>query len=162
MVSNSRTGQKKKPTLSKALKDAPDIKTSTKDRVKLIAKEIGYQPDRAGQRLRTGKTNVIALVINTDASLFSMPSDFINGVNEALRNTDYHVVLAPYLHEDDPMKSVRQLVETQAADGLILSCYTDWELKRSVSCCLPLSIPMRSLCRMVFVRGLKLPECKAL
>ena len=108
-------------TVSKALKDAPDIKQSTKERVQLIAKEVGYQPDRAGQLLRTGKTNVIALVIDTEAELFSMASDVITGVSEALRNTNYHVVLAPYLHDDDPMKSVRHVVEANAADGVILS-----------------------------------------
>ncbi|MEP3303717.1 MAG: LacI family DNA-binding transcriptional regulator, partial [Roseibium sp.] len=46
-------------TVSKALKDAPDIGEATKKRVRLVADQIGYRPNRAGVRLRTGKTNVI-------------------------------------------------------------------------------------------------------
>jgi LacI family transcriptional regulator len=52
-------------TVSQALKDGPDISRATKERVQLVAKQIGYRPNRAGVRLRTGKTNVIALVLNT-------------------------------------------------------------------------------------------------
>ena len=40
-------------TVSRALKDAPDISHETKERVRLVARQIGYQPNRAGVRLRT-------------------------------------------------------------------------------------------------------------
>ncbi|EJZ17429.1 LacI family DNA-binding transcriptional regulator, partial [Rhizobium sp. Pop5] len=45
-------------TVSRALKDAPDIGAETKERVRMVARQLGYQPNRAGVRLRTGKTNV--------------------------------------------------------------------------------------------------------
>ena len=51
------------PTVSRALSDAPDIKNETKILIRRIAKEIGYVPNRAGVRLRTGRTNVISLVV---------------------------------------------------------------------------------------------------
>ena len=108
-------------TVSKALKDAPDIKASTKQRVKLIAEQIGYQPDRAGQRLRTGKTNVINLTLSANQELTSMKSQFILGAMEALDNTPYNLVLSPYSRDADPMESVRHIVETRSADGIILS-----------------------------------------
>ena len=53
-------------TVSRALKDAPDIGAETKERVRMVARQLGYQPNRAGVRLRTGKTNVIALVLGID------------------------------------------------------------------------------------------------
>ncbi|MEL6809546.1 MAG: LacI family DNA-binding transcriptional regulator, partial [Pseudomonadota bacterium] len=46
------------PTVSRALSDAPDIGKDTKRRIRDIAKRIGYRPNRAGVRLRTGRTNV--------------------------------------------------------------------------------------------------------
>ena len=46
------------PTISRALSDAPDIGEDTKRRVKEMAARIGYRPNRAGVRLRTGRTNV--------------------------------------------------------------------------------------------------------
>jgi LacI family transcriptional regulator len=44
-------------TVSRALKDAPDIGAETKERVRMVASQLGYQPNRAGVRLRTGKTS---------------------------------------------------------------------------------------------------------
>ena len=108
-------------TVSKALKDASDIKASTKERVKLIAEQIGYQPDRTGLRLRTGKTNVISLALRTDEEVTSMTSQFIAGILEALQHTQYTLVLSPYVRDSDPMESVRHIVESRGADGIILS-----------------------------------------
>ena len=51
------------PTVSRALSGASDIGQSTRDRVRQVADEIGYVPNRAGVRLRTGKTIVISLVL---------------------------------------------------------------------------------------------------
>ncbi len=53
-------------TVSRALKDAPEIGEETRRRVQLVARQVGYRPNRAGVRLRTGKTNVISLVLNTE------------------------------------------------------------------------------------------------
>lgn len=61
-------------TVSRALKDAPEIGPETRKRVQLIARQIGYRPNRAGVRLRTGKTNVIALVLNTQDEIMGFTS----------------------------------------------------------------------------------------
>ena len=42
-------------TVSRALNDAPDIGQATKERVRLVAKQIGYRPNRAGVRLRPAR-----------------------------------------------------------------------------------------------------------
>ena len=56
-------------TVSRALKDAPDIGEETKRRIRDLAKHVGYRPNRAGVRLRTGKTNVIALVRSVEEDI---------------------------------------------------------------------------------------------
>ncbi len=108
-------------TVSRALKDAPDIGAATKDRVRLVAKQIGYRPNRAGVRLRTGKTNVISLVVTTEDGVMGMTAPFISGISEYLRDTDYHLVVTPYHISQDPMDPIRYIVETGAADGVIIS-----------------------------------------
>jgi LacI family transcriptional regulator len=107
-------------TVSQALKDAPDISRATKQRVQLVAKQIGYRPNRAGVRLRTGKTNVIALVLNTKEEGMGLVSEMVYGISEALANTSYHLVVTPYSLAD-PMAPMRYIVETGSADGIILS-----------------------------------------
>ncbi|WP_417668020.1 LacI family transcriptional regulator [Roseibium sp.] len=108
-------------TVSRALKDAPDIGEATKKRVRLVADQIGYRPNRAGVRLRTGKTNVISLVLNTEEQIMGLTSHMIQGISEELANTPYHLVVTPYTHAGDPMDPVRYVVETGSADGIILS-----------------------------------------
>ena len=107
-------------TVSQALKDGPDISRSTKQRVQLVAKQIGYRPNRAGVRLRTGKTNVIALVLNTKEEGMGLVSEMVYGISDALSGTSYHLVVTPY-SLSDPMEPIRYIVETGSADGIILS-----------------------------------------
>jgi len=107
--------------VSRALKDAPDIGTETKQRVRLVAKQIGYRPNRAGVRLRTGKTNVISLVLNTEEEIMGLTSQMVYGISEVLRGTPYHLVVTPYGLANDPMEPVRYIVETGSSDGIILS-----------------------------------------
>ncbi|MBD8554321.1 LacI family DNA-binding transcriptional regulator [Rhizobium sp. CFBP 8762] len=108
-------------TVSRALKDAPEIGPATRRRVQQIAKQVGYRPNRAGVRLRTGKTNVIALLLNTQDEIMGFTSQVIHGVSQALVGTQYHLILTPYLHSKDPMDPVRYVVETGSADAIILS-----------------------------------------
>ncbi|MAS05986.1 MAG: LacI family transcriptional regulator [Ahrensia sp.] len=108
-------------TVSRALKDAPDIGQEAKDRVRLVAKQIGYRPNRAGVRLRTGKTNVISLVLNTQEEVMGLTSQMVLGISDVLRGTPYHLVVTPYSLDNDAMEPVRYVVETGSADGVILS-----------------------------------------
>lgn len=108
-------------TVSRALKDAPEIGEATRKRVQMVAQQVGYRPNRAGVRLRTGKTNVVSLVLDTDEQIMGFVSDIIYGVSEALAETPYHLIVTPYSRSRDPMEPVRYIVETGSADGIIIS-----------------------------------------
>ncbi|MBI1217983.1 MAG: LacI family DNA-binding transcriptional regulator [Rhodobacteraceae bacterium] len=109
------------PTVSRALGDAPDIGEETKRRVKEIAQQIGYRPNRAGVRLRTGRTNVLSLVMSTEHDQMNHTARLITAVAGALRGTPYHMIITPYFPDEDPMVPIRYIVETGSADGLILN-----------------------------------------
>lgn len=107
-------------TVSQALRNSPVIAEDTRKRVQLAAQQAGYRPNRAGVRLRTGKTNVITVVLNPQDEGSGFFSQFVYGVSDALANTGYHLVITPYdLH--DPMAPIRYIVETASADGIIIS-----------------------------------------
>ncbi len=108
-------------TVSRALKDAPDIGAETKERVRLVAKQIGYQPNRAGVRLRTGKTNVISLVLTLEEEIMGITSPMVIGITEILAGTQYHLVVTPYSSAKDPLGPIRYILDTGAADGVIIS-----------------------------------------
>ena len=109
------------PTVSRALSDAPDIGAKTKVRVRAVADELGYRPNRAGLRLRTGKTNVITLILCTDHDVMNHTARLINSVAGALRGTSYHLIVTPYFPDESPLDPVKYVVETGSADGMILN-----------------------------------------
>lgn len=108
-------------TVSRALKDAPEIGEETRRRVQLVARQVGYRPNRAGVRLRTGKTNVISLVLDTEDDVTGFVSDIIYGISDGIADTSYHLVVTPYSRRKDPMEPIRYVVETGSADGIIIS-----------------------------------------
>lgn len=108
-------------TVSRALHDAPDIGQATKERVRLVANQIGYRPNRAGVRLRTGKTNVISLILSVDTEVLSLTSHLIYGITEYLAGSPYHLIVTPYSRLNDPLDPVRYIVETASADGVVFS-----------------------------------------
>jgi LacI family transcriptional regulator len=108
-------------TVSRALHDAPDIGAETKRRVQEVADQIGYRPNRAGVRLRTGKTNVISLILSTEHDVMNHTARLISSVAGALRGTPYHLIVTPYFPTEDPMVPVRYVVETGSADAVILN-----------------------------------------
>lgn len=108
-------------TVSRALNDAPDIGQATKERVRLVAARIGYRPNRAGVRLRTGKTNVISLILAIENEVLGLTSQVVYGISEHLSGTPYHLIVTPYSRRADPLEAVRYIVETGSADGVIFS-----------------------------------------
>ncbi|MDX8352822.1 LacI family transcriptional regulator [Cognatiyoonia sp. IB215182] len=109
------------PTVSRALNDAPDIGSETKKLVRKIANDIGYVPNRAGVRLRTGRTNVISLMMSTEHDLMSHTARLIASVAGGLRHTPFHMIVTPFFPDQDPMEPVRYIVETVSADAIIMN-----------------------------------------
>jgi LacI family transcriptional regulator len=108
-------------TVSRALKDGPELNIETKARVRAIADKIGYRPHRAGVRLKTGRTFVISFVLNQADDMSDYARRLIMGISEALRGTQYHLQVLPQNIDQDPIDPVRYIVDTAAADGLILT-----------------------------------------
>ena len=57
--------------------------------------QIGYRPNRAGVRLRTGKTNVISLILSVETEVLGLTSHLVYGISEHLAGTPYHLIVTP-------------------------------------------------------------------
>ncbi len=117
------------PTVSRALGDANDIGDDTKELVNRIADGIGYVPNRAGVRLRTGRTNVISLVVPAEADVFNNASKLTNSIAHELRDTQFHLNILPSFPDEDSLRPIKYIVETQSADAVIFNM-TEPEDKR--------------------------------
>jgi len=110
------------PTVSRALSGASDIALKTRKRVRQVADQIGYIPNRAGVHLRTGKTNVIALMLPTEKfTALNYSSSIIDSIAEELRTTPYHLIITPFFPNEDPMIPIKYIVETRSADAIIIN-----------------------------------------
>ena len=108
-------------TVSRALNDAPDIGADTKRRVREAAVRLGYRPNRAGVRLRTGRTNVIALLLTAQTDMMNHTAQLIYAISAALRGTPYHMIVLPLFDDEDPLDPVRYVVESESADAIIIN-----------------------------------------
>lgn len=108
-------------TVSRALADDPRIAAQTRRRVQDIAQQVGYSPNRAAQRLRTGRTNVIAFVLNPHEEILAYGSSMIRGLTESLRDTPYHLVVMPNYADRPAVEPVMNVLRNHLADGLIIS-----------------------------------------
>lgn len=109
------------PTVSRALAGAPDISDATKKRIRDIANELGYVPNRAGVRLRTGRTNVISLMMSAEPEMMTVTAKLLTSIGLALRDTQFHLNVTPVFPDDDPLAAVRYIVENQTADCVIFN-----------------------------------------
>ncbi len=117
------------PTVSRALGDAPDIGNDTKKLVHRIADGIGYVPNRAGVRLRTGRTNVISLVIPAESDAMNHASKLTSSIAQQLRGTQFHLNILPSFPDEDSLRPIKYIVETRSADAVIFNM-TEPEDKR--------------------------------
>ncbi|WP_349236567.1 LacI family transcriptional regulator [Devosia sp. MC532] len=108
-------------TISRALNNAPELAQDTRERVQKIAAEIGYLPDRAALRLKTGRTNVVALILEPEETIYGFGTNLVSGITEALRDTPYHLVITPLFRNVDPIVPVQHIVRNRMADGVIFS-----------------------------------------
>ncbi|MFC3059125.1 LacI family DNA-binding transcriptional regulator [Paenirhodobacter populi] len=109
-------------TVSRALAGAPQIAPETRARVQRIADEIGYSPDRAAQRLRTGRSNVIALILPPHEEILGYGASMIRGITRALRGTPYHVVVMPHFEDIPEEQTLDKIIRNRLADGILFSC----------------------------------------
>ncbi|MEO7311720.1 MAG: LacI family DNA-binding transcriptional regulator [Chitinophagaceae bacterium] len=106
-------------TVSRALKDHPDIGKQLKEKIKTIAEELGYSPNQYAVNLRYGKSFTIALVI-PEISMYFFPS-LIKAIEEAVHKKDYHLMV---LHSNDELAREIKNAKICAAvgiDGLLVS-----------------------------------------
>ena len=108
-------------TVSRALKGDPKIAKETRRIVAQAAQDIGYVPDRAAQRLRTGRTKVISLLINPSHEFLDFSSVLLRGLVSILKGTGYSVTIIPDFIGEDRVETVRHILQNNLADGIVFT-----------------------------------------
>src|SRR5687768_4789742 len=106
-------------TVSKVLRDAPDISAATKARIKMLADEMGYVPDSLAQGLRTRTTRTIGLVISAVTN--PLLARAIVAIEEQAYEVGYEVILAHSLNDPVREEAVIRRLLSRRVDGLIIA-----------------------------------------
>ncbi|WP_298534168.1 LacI family DNA-binding transcriptional regulator [uncultured Algibacter sp.] len=105
--------------VSKALHDDSRISAKTKKAVRQVAKNLNYQPNHLASALRSGKSNLVGVIVpRTNSNFFS---SVIENMEEVLNKEGYNIIITQsnesYKKECD---SIDTLLFTQV-DGIIAS-----------------------------------------
>ncbi len=106
-------------TVSRALKDHPDISLKTRQAVKELAKLLGYKPNLIALNLKHSKTNTIGLIVPEVEHHFF--SKIINGIEEVAYENNYNVLVV-----QSNESYMREVLNTQTlianrVDGVLVS-----------------------------------------
>ncbi len=109
-------------TVSRALNGFPEVNIKTRDKVREAAERLGYRPNRVAQRLVTGRSGMVGMIIKIRADMSADQTFFemLTGLTAALAARDVDLVLAVD-QDDDPVLPYRKLMERDILDGFILN-----------------------------------------
>ena len=96
-------------TVSKVLRDHPDISPETRERVRTRMRELGYRPNLAARALVTGRTHTIGLVVPDFVHPFF--GEVASGLSRLLRKKSYSLIITS---SDEDLE-----IENRAIDQLL-------------------------------------------
>ncbi len=110
-------------TVSKALKDHPDISKDTKMAVRKLAAKFNYKPNALALSLRNSKSNTIGLIIPEVVHFFF--STVVSGIEDVAYDAGYNVMMCQsnesYFRE---VKNAQALLSSRI-EGLLVSVSKD-------------------------------------
>jgi LacI family transcriptional regulator len=97
-------------TVSRALKDHPDISRETKDAVSSLAAKLRYKPNAVALSLKNSRTNTIGVIIPEVVHFFF--SSVISGIEDVAYDAGYNVMVC-----QSNERYAREIINAQALDS---------------------------------------------
>lgn len=106
-------------TVSRSLSGFPAISDQTRAAVFAMAKKLNYTPNRLASALKSGRTNIIGVIVpSVQAQFFAA---IIHSIEEELKQHNYRILLYQSNESvSDEIKGVQTLLEAQV-DGIMAS-----------------------------------------
>jgi len=115
----AKASGKSYPTVSRALNNHPKISTKTTAEIKKIALEMGYRPSFAGTMLKSGKTNIISVIVPTLANPFY--AKLVRSIEERAFLESYNTVIYDFDLNPELERKYLDRMLTRCCDGIITS-----------------------------------------
>jgi LacI family transcriptional regulator len=114
-------------TVSKVLRNHPDVGDKTRQRVLARVKELDYRPNLAARSLVTGRTYLVGLVVPD--LLHPFFAEIAKALSEVLRKSGYYLIVTS--SDEDPdleEQEINQLLARQLDTLIIASCRSTVDL----------------------------------
>jgi DNA-binding LacI/PurR family transcriptional regulator len=105
-------------TVSKVMRDAKDISGATKERIRCMAKEMGYIPDRMAQSLRNRTTQLFGLVMS--AATNPMFARALMALEEQSFEMGYELIFSHSLKQMEREETIIRRLISRRVDGMFL------------------------------------------
>ncbi|HSS95751.1 MAG TPA: LacI family DNA-binding transcriptional regulator [Terriglobales bacterium] len=108
-------------TISKVLRNQPDVGDETRERVLARVKELDYQPNLAARSLVTGRTYLVGLVVPD--LLHPFFAEIAKALSDVLKASGYYLIISS--SEEDPdmeEQEIKQLLARRLDILVIASC----------------------------------------
>lgn len=105
-------------TVSKALNDRYEIKESTKEKIRKIAKLNNYVPNNAARALRNKRTNTIGVILPEITSTYF--NTFLCKIQKKASQIDYKVMISQTFDEFSKEKESILLMNDGTVDGILI------------------------------------------
>ncbi|NVK49836.1 MAG: LacI family DNA-binding transcriptional regulator [Cyclobacteriaceae bacterium] len=106
-------------TVSRALKDSPELHEETKRKIVETAKEMNYQPNLLAQSLRISRTKTLGVIVPEITSHFF--ASCISGIQDFANKRGYNVMICQSNESiDQEIANIKTLVASQV-DALMIS-----------------------------------------
>lgn len=110
-------------TVSRALKNHPDISDATKKRVNEVAEFLDYEPNINAINLRAKKNHVLGLIVPSISVFFY--SSFISAVEEECRANDYTLIVLQSANDAETEKKNLSVCRQNRISGLFACLSTN-------------------------------------
>jgi DNA-binding LacI/PurR family transcriptional regulator len=114
-------------TVSRSLNDNDMIPEKTRDRIKEIAKELGFEFNYSARSLSTSKTGTIGLIFPLgfdDIATGPFFNSMINGIRKQLAQTSYDTIIDFPKNPFTGESNIKKLINRRKVDGLLLVVQT--------------------------------------
>lgn len=106
-------------TVSRALNDHPEISSATKKRVKAVAEQMDYMPNKVASSLRSGKTKLIGVLIPTAEHSFF--GSVIHGISNMASKKGFDVLIYQSNETEEFEKKGIETFINARVDGILAS-----------------------------------------
>jgi len=106
-------------TVSKALRDEPDVSAATKAKIKKLAADMGYVPDSSAQGLRTKTTKLFGLVIPSTTN--PVHARIVFAIEERAHELGYDLLICHTYNKPEREDACLRRLLSRRVDGLFIT-----------------------------------------